>query len=129
MDSNRSRAELDYLLHFLPVNYIRNIAIPSKNGYAKTKSLQWESLNLDEFLYFLGILLSMEVFEIHGLRKMYWNEEGSDLFLAMNFENIMSCTRFKEIARFLQLSFDQDHDQQILKFLEAVNNTWFICYS
>ena len=129
MDSNCSRAELDYLLHFLPVNHIRNIVIPSKNGYAKTKSLQWESLNLDEFLYFLGILLSIEVFEIHGLRKMYWNEEGSDLFLAMNFENIMSCTRFEEIARFLQLSFDQDHDQQILKFLEAVNNTWFTCYT
>ena len=84
------------------MNYIRNI-IPSTNDYAKTNSLQWESLNLDEFLHFLGILLSMEVFEILGPHTMYWNEEGSDLFPAMNFGKIMSCTRFKEIARFLQL--------------------------
>ena len=129
MDSNHSRAELDYTLHFLPMNYIRNIVIPSTNDYAKTKSLQWKSHNLDEFFHFLEILLSMKVFEIHGPCKMYWNEEGSDLFLAMNLGKIMSLTQFKEIARFLQLSFDQNHDQQILKFLEAVNNTWLICYT
>ena len=121
MESNHNRAELDYLLHFKPMNYIRNI-IPSTSDYAKTKSLQWESLNLDEFLHFLGILLSMEVLKIHGPHKMYWNEEGNDLFLAMNFGKIMSCIRFKEIVRFLQFSFDQDPDQQILKLLEAVKS-------
>ena len=93
------------------MNYIRNIVIPSTNDYFKTKSLQWESLNLDDFLHFLGILLSMDVFEIYGSCKMYWNEDGSDLFPAVNFGKIMSRTRFEEIARFLQLSFDQDHDQ------------------
>ena len=69
----------------------------------------------------------MEVFEIRGPCKMYWNEEGSDLFPAMNIRKIMSCTRFEEIARFLQLSFDQDPDQQILKFLEAVNTQFQTC--
>ena len=59
--------------------------------------------SLDELLHFLGILLSMEVFEIHGPRKMYWNEEGTDLSLAKNFGKIMCWTRFKEIAWFLQL--------------------------
>ena len=80
--------------------------IPSANDYANAKSLQWDSLNLDEFLYFLGMLLSVEVFKIHGLCKMYWNEEGSNLFPAINFGKIMSRTRSQEIARFLQLSFD-----------------------
>ena len=75
------------------MNYIRNI-IPSTNDYAKTKSIQWESLNLDEFLHFLGILLSMEVLKINGPHKMYWNEEGNDLFPAMNFGKIMTHTRF-----------------------------------
>ena len=60
---------------------------------------------------FFRILLSMEVFEIHGLHNMYWNEEGSNLFLAMNLRKIMSCTRLREIATFLQPSFDQDHNQ------------------
>ena len=69
----------------------------------------------------------MEVFEIHGPCKIYWNEEGSDLFPAMNLGKIMSCTRFQEIARFLQLSFDQNHDQQILKVMEAVNCQFQAC--
>ena len=69
----------------------------------------------------------MEVFEIHGPCKMYWNEEGSDLFPAMNFPKIISCIRFDEIARFLQLSLDQDHNQQISKFLESVNSQFQTC--
>ena len=74
------------------------------------QDLQWESLNLDELLDSLRILLSIGVFEIYGPHKMYWNEEGSNLFPSMNFEIIMSHTRLEEIARFLLLSFDQYHD-------------------
>ena len=127
MDSNYSSAELDYLLQFLPMNYIRNIVIPSTNHYVETKNHQWESLNLDKFLHFLEMLLFMEVFEIHGPHNMYWREERSNLFPPMNFGKIMSRNRFEEIARFLQLLFNQDHDQQILKFLEAVNSQFQAC--
>ena len=40
----------------------------------------------------------------------------------MNYGKIMSRTRFEELAKYMQLSFDKEDDKQILAFLEAVNN-------
>ena len=34
----------------------------------------------------------------------------------------MSRTRFEELAKYIQLSFDKEDDKQILVFLETVNN-------
>ena len=45
----------------------------------------------------------------------------------MNLRKIMSCTRLEEISRFLQLLFDQNHNQHILKFLEAVSSQFQSC--
>ena len=64
----------------------------------------------------------MDNFEIHGPRRLYWNEEESLLFPGMNYGKIMSRTRFEELAKYMQLSFDKEDDKQILAFLEAVNN-------
>ena len=69
----------------------------------------------------------MEVFEINGPRKVDLREEESDLFSAMNVGKKMSHTRFKEIAMLLQLSLDQDHNQNILKFLEGINSQLQTC--
>lgn len=69
----------------------------------------------------------MEVFEINGPHKVDLHEEESDLFSAMNVGKIMSHTRFKEIAMLLQFSFDQDHNQNILKFLEGVDSQLQSC--
>ena len=95
---------------------------PATNDHAKSIKPQWISIDLDEFLHFLGIFLSMEIFEIHGPRRLYWNEEESLLFPGMNHGKIMSRTRLEELAKYVQLSFDKEDDKQTLAFLEAVNN-------
>ena len=64
----------------------------------------------------------MEISEIHGPRRLYQNEEENLLFPDMNYGKIMSRTRFEELAKYMQLSFDKEDDKQILAFLEAVNN-------
>ena len=114
------RSELDFVVHFLPMGYVRNTVIPATNTYAaKSKALTWKKLNHVEFLHFLGILLSMEV-DIHGPRHLYWaNENG--LFPSLNYGKVMSCNRIEDIMRYLQLSNDSDPDQQIIEFLHAVN--------
>ena len=61
------RPELDFVLHFLPMEYFCNTIIPATNTYAaKSKLLTWKNLDHIGFIHFLGILLSMEVVDIHG---------------------------------------------------------------
>ena len=52
-----------------------------KKTKSQDQSLQWENLNLDTYLHFLGILHSTEVVEIHGSCTMYLNDEGNDVTL------------------------------------------------
>ena len=72
------------------MEYFCNTVIAATNTYAaKSKVLTWKNLDHVEFLHFLGILLSMEVFDIHGPRHLYWaNENG--LFPSMNHRKVMS---------------------------------------
>ena len=63
----------------------------------------------------------MEVYEIHGPRRMYWNTEGTNFFPAMNYGKIMSRSRFEELVRHMQLSFGKDDDKEISEFLQVVN--------
>ena len=81
----------------------------------------WKDMSFDEFLNLLGIFLSMEVFEFHGPRRMYWSKEPQGIFHAMDFGRFMSRDRFECIIRLLQLSRDDCPDQQVLDFLDAVN--------
>ena len=104
------------------MKYINSTVIPATNDHAKSIKLQWISIDLDEYLHFLGIFLCMEIFEIHGPRRLYWNEEENLLFPGMNYGKIVTRTRFEELAKYMQLSFDKDDGKQILAFLEVVNN-------
>ena len=61
--------------------YQKETIIPATNAHAKTRTLAWTDFDLDEFLNLMGILLSMEVYKIHGPRRMYWNKEGKTFFL------------------------------------------------
>ena len=70
-------------------------------------------MDFPEFLHILGLLLTMQVYEIHGPHRMYWTE-GDDIFPSFEFGKIMSYHRFDDILRFLQLSFDEDPEQQTL---------------
>ena len=119
MESQDIWSEIEYLLHFLPINYIAKIIIPATNDCPKTQKPQWVNIDLDDFLHFLGIFISMEVFEIHRPCRLYWSKEDNFLFLGRNFGKIMTRTRLEEMEKYMHLSFDDDHDKQILAFLEA----------
>ena len=76
----QTKTELDFILHFLPVVYIREIVIPSTNDFARNQNAKWEDLDFSEFLHLIGILIAMEVYDIHGPRRMYW-EEGNGILI------------------------------------------------
>ena len=79
--------------------------IPTTNTHGKTRTQVWADLDLDDFLNLMEIFLSMEVYEIDGPRRMYWNTEGTNFFPAMNYRKIMSRSRFEDLMRHMQLSF------------------------
>ena len=66
----------------------------------------------------------MEVYEIHGPRRLYWSSNMNELFLGMNFEKVMVCKRFERIIAFLQLSGVTGADQQVLDFVADVNDNF-----
>ena len=103
------------------MEYLRSTVIPATNNFAaKNKATTWTNLDHNEFLHFLGILLSMEVVDIHGPRHLYWaNEDG--MFPNMNHGKIMSRNQFEDIMKHLQLSHNKHSDQQITVFLHAIN--------
>ena len=81
-------------------------------------------MDLDESLHVLGLLLVMEVYEIHGPRKFYWSSNINKLFPGVNLEKASACKRFERIIAFLQLSGAIDADQQVLDFVAAVNDNF-----
>ena len=121
MEGFQNKSELSYTLHFLPMNYIKEKIIPTTNTHGKTRTQVWADLDLDDFLNLMEIFLSMEVYEIDGPRRMYWNTEGTNFFPAMNYRKIMSRSRFEDLMRHMQLSFAKDDNKEILEFIEIVN--------
>ena len=93
------RSELDFVLHFLPMEYLRSTVIPATNNFAaKNKAATWTNLDHNEFLHFLRILLSMEVVDTHGPSHLYLaNENG--MFPNMNYGKIMSRNQFQDIMK------------------------------
>ena len=111
-------------MHFLPIAYIRDIIIPNTNLHAKRQDTKWKDMDLDDFLHVLELLLAMEVYEIHGLRRLYWSSNINELFPGIKFEKVMVCKRFERIIAFLQCSGAIDADQQVLDFEAAVNDNF-----
>ena len=72
-------------------------------------------------LHFLGLLLAMQVYEIHGLCYLYWSNNDNDLLPGTNFGKIIARCRLEEILHCLQFSNAENEDQQILDFLAEVN--------
>ena len=48
------------------MSYITHTIIPVTNHYAKKNNPKWIDLDIDESLHVLGLLLAMEIFDIHG---------------------------------------------------------------
>ena len=104
------------------MSYITHTIIPVTNHYAKKNNPKWIDLDIDESLHVLGLLLAMEIFYIHGPRHLYWLNSEHTLFTFMKFGEVMSIKRFENILKHLQLSEDENEEQQVLEFVAAVND-------
>ena len=82
--SSEIKSEHDYILLLFPMNVIRDSVIPATNEYGHKTNPKWKLFSNDEFLHFLGFLLSMEVVEIHGPRRLYWSS-GYGIFPGMKY--------------------------------------------
>ena len=128
LDSYHIRREIDYFFAFLPYDYIKNEMIPATNLYGKNFFASFKQMTIDDFIHVMGMLYSMEVYQL-PVRRMYWNTEPIGIFPAMDFGRVMSRSRFEEILRCLQFSSHKDKDEQILCFLEAVNEIFKEAFS
>lgn len=118
---------MDYLLHFMPVSYIRGTVIPTTNQYAKQQDPWWIDVDFNDFLHVLGHLFTMEIYEIHGPPRQYWFAEMNDLFPSINFNKVLSYKRFEKIMLYLRLSNADNEDQQVLDFLTNINQNFQNC--
>ena len=116
------KSELDYILHFLPIQYTKDTIIPNTNKYRQKQDPRWTDVDFDE-VHVLGFLIVMEVYKMHGPRRFYWPSQVNNLFPSMDFGNVMPYWRFETILKYLQLS-NLDDDQQILDFLAVINETF-----
>ena len=66
----QSHSELHYIFHFLIISYITHTIIPVTNCDAKTNNPKWIDLDIDEFLHVLGLLVAMEIYDIHDPQFM-----------------------------------------------------------
>lgn len=118
---------MDYLLHLMPVPYIRGTVIPTTNQYVKQQDPWWIDVDFDDFLHVLGHLLTIEIYEIHVPPRQYWFAEMNDIFPSINFNKVLSYKRFEKIMLYLRLSNADDEDQQVLDFLTNINQNFQNC--
>ena len=110
---------MDFVLHFLPVTYIKNVVMPATNAYAKKSVRSWKDIDFDEFLHVIGIFLAMEVHEIHGPRRLYWWSEHNNISQHEFWWNHLMQTVWKHRCK-LQLSLTKSPEQHVLDFLDAI---------
>ena len=90
-----------------------------KSNFRMANKALWETGSWAAFLHVLGILLTMEIYDIHSARRLYWSNSEHTLFSSMKFGEVMSIKRFENIYEYLQLSENENEKQQ---FVAAVNN-------
>ena len=101
------------------MSYITHTIIP-----AKKNNFKWIDLDIHEFLHVLWLLLATEIYDIHDPQCLYWSNMEHFLFPSMKFGEVMSIKRFENILKYLQLSENENEEQQVLEFVAAVND-WF----
>ena len=94
--------------------------VPATNKFAVDNGWQDVPFTYEEFICFLG-LLYMEVVRLPE-QRMYWKTSSNGLFPALDFGKIMRLTRFERFLNVWQLSDSDDTDQQVLDFIDLVNN-------
>ena len=110
---------VEHFVAFLPVQYIKEEMLPVTNKWAKENGIQ--PFTYEEFFRVLGIFYMMEVVELPE-RRMYWMTEGEGFFPGLGFGRAMPVHRFEEFLNLWQFSSSDDMNQQVLDFIDAVNN-------
>ena len=91
------------------------------NKLAKDSDADYVKFTFDEFIHIPGILFIMEVVQLPE-RRMYWYETSDRLVPAFNFGKVISLHRFEEFLNYVRFAEEEDDiNQQVLKFIEAVN--------
>ena len=67
------------MLHFLPIDYIQSVLLPSTNSFGAAKSKSFQRITLDELIVYLGIIYSMEIVKLPE-RDMYWADLNQSYF-------------------------------------------------
>ena len=109
---------VDYLLTFLPVPYMKEVMIPATTKFCKDNG--FEPYTFDEVINIHGIFLLMEIIRLPE-RRMYWSTEAVGMIPAFNFGKVISLHRFETFLNVWQLSENEDMDQQVLDFIDAIN--------
>ena len=111
---------LDYYFTFIPVDYVKEVMLPATNHFAQDNG-HTKPFSFQEFINAQGILYMMESVRLSD-RRSYWRIVPDGYFPGLNFGKAMSCNRFEEFLNVWQLSAAEDMDQQVLDFLDAVND-------
>ena len=110
---------IDFLHAFMPKEFFKNNILHLLND-----------VSYEEFIVFLGILLSMQVYSLPE-REMYWWEKDHGHFKALNYGRFMKGGRFNYIMRYFLAPADIDEDEMtqyqddlILRLIESVNRVF-----
>ena len=109
---------IDYMLLMLPCDYIKDTSLVNTNKWAELHGV--DPFTFDEYINILGVVYMMESVKLPE-RRMYWMKEARGLFPALNFGRVISLHRMEEFLNMWQLSEKEDMDDQIMDFIDAVN--------
>ena len=115
--------ELDYFLHFFPMDYLRNTILPMTNRKGKSTFSPWKEITVGEFLTWLGIRFFQETLRLSSIND-YWGSNSCGAFPAIDMTKFMHRSRFFAINRVLQLSDASNDEDQVLMFIEKLNATF-----
>ena len=114
--------ELAYICHFNPSNYPDKQMLPAIDAYGKKKNPSSHTdISETEFMTFLGLMYAMEVVKL-PIRHMYWEDIQLPVLPNFDFGKHMGCKHFETILPCLQMSSSLNQDDQVLDFINVVNN-------
>ena len=114
--------ELQYLLHFLAGNYVRDILISASNNFASIKNKSFSNISYSKLIIGFSLIYVGEVYKLPE-RRLYWNSEEYGIFPVLNFGKVIGRKRFEDILKYLELPHASDSNEQRLEFLHALNNS------
>ena len=106
---------IDFLLQFLPVDYMKTEFLHKLNERGRASSENWHDVTFTELIHVFAIMLSMEVTKLPN-RRMYWETDDDGMFKAANYGRYMSRKRHEDALAHLV-----GDDDEILNLISAFN--------